>query len=363
LEEKGILEYGEAARIYDSLPESEIRGLTGRDVRPYYGGVNDIQVPAFYPLGLSGSRPLYYELLEDLDNDEVRNRIAGDASYVTNRLLVADGQAIGDVDATRAALGRLFSFANVGLLHVAEKSGLEPAEVLEAVSISNLFRAGLGPVMALKPEADEIGRGSPLLPGFGEYALFEDYHVGALKGLRMKVPRHYEPEATSTDDYRDFKTPEEIATARAVLAQISVLAEACYDKLDILSLVSAGAAASQSAPLAASRMDFGNLLMTGFARFVLDGEFGVGPLKKTELGRFLDAAFMTGEDGDRSLDPAAGAKFVAWLKRKTGLRGHRWAILEAYVMERLEVVEEDLAGAASAKDVDALLVESILLAN
>ena len=378
LEEKGILDYDEAARIYDSLSESEMQGLIGEEIRPYYNGANDVQVPAFYPLGLSGSRPLYYELLDGLEDSEVRNRIAGDASYVTNRLLIADGQTIGDVDATQTALSRLFSLANVGFLHLAEKSGMEPVKVLEAVCISNLFRVGLGLVTALKAEADEVGGSCPPMPGYREYALFEDYHVGVLKGLRMKVPQYYEPEADGTGDYRDFVTPEEIATAGALLAQISVLAGACYDELDILSLASAGIAgtggaatdaspagpaAAEHAMIAASRMDFGNLLMTGFVRFVLDGKFDIMPLKKKEVGRFLSAAFVAGEDGGRSLDPALTEKFIAWLKRGTGLKGHRWAILEAYIMERLELVEEDLAGASSAKDVDPLLVESVLLAD
>jgi hypothetical protein len=365
LEEKGILEYGEAASIYDALPEPEVRGLIGEEVRPYYSGANDIQVPAFYPLGLSGSRPLYYELLEGLDDEAMRNRIAGDASYVTNRLLIADGQTIGDVDATQTALSRLFSLANVGLLHLAETNGMEPARVLEAVSISNLFRVGLGLVMALKAEADEVGRNCPPMPGFREYALFEDFHIGGLKGLRMKVPQHYEPEADGTGDYRDFVAPEEIATARALLAQISVLVEACYGKLDMISRSSAGVqgAAGGPAMLAASRMEFGNLLMTGFVHFTLGGEFDVTPLKRKELGTFLKAAFVAGQEGERSLDPALTEKFIAWLEHETGLNGHRWAILEAYVMERLELVEEDLADAASAQDVDSLLVESVLLAN
>ncbi len=379
LEEKGILEYGEAAGIYDGLGDSEIRGLIGGDARPYYTGPNDIQVPAFYPLGLSGSRPLYYELLAGMDDDEIKSRIIGDISYVTNRLLVADGRTIGDVDATQAALGRLFSLANVGLLHLAERHGMEPVEVLRAVSISNLFRAGLGLVMALKAEAAEAAaRNRPPLPGFPEYALFEDFHTGVLKGLRMKVPQHYEPGAGGIGDYRDFRTPEEIATARALLAQVSVLAAACYDRLGILSVTAGGTsragasaagspgrgrAAAGPAMFAAGRMNFGNLLMTGFARFVLDGRFSIGPLGKRELGRFIGEAFVTGKNGERALDPAAAEKFTAWLERETGLKGHEWAILEAYVMERLEVLEEDLRGASSANDVDALIVESILLAN
>jgi len=263
-------------------------------------------------------------------------------------------------------------------LHLAEKNGIEPGEVLEAVCISNLFRVGLGLVVPLKGEADEVGRSCPPVPGYGEYALFEDYHIGVLKGLRMKVPQHYEPEADGTGDYRDFTAPEEIATARALLAQISVLREACYDNLDVLSMALAGIAgvgaaatgaspggpaAAEPAMIAASRMNFGNLLMTGFVRFVLDGEFDITPLKKKEIGGFLSAAFVAGEDGERSLDPVLTAKFIAWLRRGTGLKGHRWAILEAYVMERLELVEEDLAGASSGKSVDPLLVESVLLAD
>ena len=378
LEEKGILDYGEAAGIYECLPEQEIEGLIGGETRPYYSGPNDIQVPAFYPLGLSASRPFYLELLEGLEDAEMRNRIAGDVSYVTNRLLVADGRTIGDVDATRAALGRLFSLANVGLLYLAEKHDMEPVEVLGAVSISNLFRLGLTMVMALRADADEVGRSCPPAPGLGDYVLLEDYHVGVLECLRRKVPQHYEPGGDSEYSCRDFMAPEEIATARAVLGQISVLIDTCYHRLDMLS--QSGVAADRdsgperssspgdpapcgSAIPAAGGMNFGSLLMTGFARFTLDGEFDIAPIGRKEVNRFLETAFVKGEGGERSLDPGMSDKFIAWLERETGLKGHEWAILEAYVMERLELLEEDLAGATSAKDLDALLVRSLLLAN
>ena len=351
LEEKGILEYGEAAGIYEGLAESEMDSLMGGDARPYYTGSCDIQVPAFYPMGLSEGRPVYLELLEGVRDAAVRNRIAGDVSYVTNRLLVADGRMIGDVDATRDELSRLFALASVGLLHMAERHGRKPAEVMKAVSVSSLFRIGYGIVSALRAEADAVGRKCPPAPGVSEYALFEDYHHHVLKGLRMKVPMHYDPGCHGADDYRDFMTPEEIATARALLSQISVLAGACYGRLGLLSGPPAGG------------QNFGNLLMTGFARFALEGKFEVRPLNEKELDAFLAKAFVAGEDGERSLDAAVTEEFVAWLESETGLKGHEWAILEAYVMERLELVEEDFAGAASAGDIDPLVIDSLLLAR
>lgn len=348
LEEKGILEYVEAAGIYECLPEPGIRKLVGRRARPYYSMGDHIQVPAFYPLALSGSRPLYYELLEAHDDDVVKSRITGDVSYVTNRLLVADGRTIGDVDATRAALSRLFSLANVGLLHISEKIAKTPVEVLEAVPVSDLFRTGLTLVVGLKSEADDVAGKCSAQSEWPEYALFEDFQVGVLKGLRMKVPQYYEPGATATEDYRDFMTTEEVTTAGKVLQQISVLMEACYNKLGIL-------------PGTAGTADFGNVLMTGFAHFALENEFDVAPLTRGELGKFLDAAFAVSKKGDRFLDPKASEKFLEWLKRSIGFRGHKWGTLEAYLMERLELLEEDLSGASSARDVDPLVVESILL--
>ena len=349
LEEKGILEYGEAAKIYECPSDSEVKGIVEGRAHPYYGRGNDIQVPAFYPLGLSGSRPLYYDLLVALGDHEVRDRISGDVSYVTNRLLIADGRTVGDVEATRAALGRLFSLANVGLLHVAERSGCSPEELLESVSISDLFRIGLGLVACIKSEADEIGAMCSSGSESSEYPLLEDYHVGVLRGLRMRVPRYFEPGATATEDYRDFSTLEEVRTAAKVLEQISVLFEAFHNKLGITK--------------ADGKMDFGNLLMTGFARFVLSNEFDVTPLRRGELSEFLNAAFTVGEDGCRSLDPGRSEEYLAWLQRRTGLKGHEWGILEAYSMERLELLEEDLSGAPTAGDVDPLLIESILLAK
>lgn len=348
LEEKGILEYGEAAGIYECLSESEVRELVARKARPYYSTAQHLQVPAFYPLTLSGSRALYYELLEAHADEVIKSRIAGDVSYLTNRLLVADGRTIGDVDATRAALGRLFSLASVGLLHMAEKTGRPPGEVLVALSVSDLFRLGLSLVMGLKSEADGLAGRCTAAQECREYPLFENFHIGVLKGLRMKVPQHYEPGATATEDYRDFMTTEEVATAGKVLQQVSVLIEACYGKLGIM-------------PATGGAADFGNILMTGFAHFVLEKEFDVAPLNRQELGKFLDAAFVVSEEGDRSLDPAVSERFIAWLKRRTGFRGHKWGILEAYHMERLELLEEDLSGASSARDVDPIVVESILL--
>ncbi len=368
LEEKGILEYEEAARIYEALPQSEVRGLAARGTRPYYGGRDDIQVPAFYPLGLSGSRTPYHELLEALEEDGVKNRIAGDASYVTNRLLVADGRPIGDVDATREALDRLFSLASVGLLHLAAENKRKPAEVLPAVSISDLFRLGLGLVMDLGAEAEDVGKKCPAAPGFGEYALLEEYQVGVLRGLRRRVPQMYEPGATATDDYRDFRTPDEIAAARAVLARISVLAETCLGKLRLLRHseaprpASPPAAGGAPAAVEVRTMDFGTALMTGFARFVIDERFGVAPLGRREVQKFLDAAFVDSGKHGRTIDARAADKFLAWLKRRTGFEGDEWAILEAYVAEHLELVEADFAEVSSAKDTDSLLISSMLIA-
>lgn len=378
LEEKGILEYGEAAKIYEGLSDPEIRKLIDGKDRPYYRRAGDAQVPAFYPLGLSGSRASYLDLLRGLEEGEIRGRIAGDVSYVTNRLLIAGGHEIGDVDATRDALDRLFCLANVGLLDLAEQTGRRPAEIMEAVCVSNLFRLGLRLALDLRGEADETAGSCPVVEGFGEYALLEDYHVGVLKGLRRQVPQFYEPGATADDDYRDFRTPEEIATARAVLAQISVLAELCYDRLDVLSTSPAGA----SGPVAAGaktrgaearspglvmidsrRLDFGNALMTGFAHMALGREFAVVPLRKREINKFLGAAFIETKKDGKTIAPAEAEKFLSWLKARTRFKGHKWAILEAYVMERLELLEEELGGASSVKDIDPLVIESVLLAR
>jgi hypothetical protein len=155
-----------------------------------------------------------------------------------------------------------------------------------------------------------------------------------------------------------------------VLEQVSVLAEACCDKLRIVSALPVEGDPSGgdrmpdgSVIVEARRPDFGTALMTGFAHFVLTKEFDVAPLRKRELEKFLSTAFVESRKDGRAIDPAATEKFLSWLERKTGFKGHKWAILEAYVMERLELVEEDLAGAPSAKDVDPLLVESMLLAK
>jgi hypothetical protein len=367
LEEKGILEYDEAARIYECLRDREVRDIVAGKAPPYYRRANDIQVPAFYPMEISTSRTLYCELLDSLKDNRLRSRIAGDASYVTNRLLIADGKCIGDVEATAAALGRLFSLANVGLQYVAKEGGRPPAKVLESAPVSDLFRLGLGLVTALGPEADTLGRRCAPGPDGREYALFEDYHIGVLKGLRMRTPMHYDPGA-GEEDYRNFRTLEEIATARAVLAQVSVLQEACCERLGVLSAtaVPAGGPAADTsacAPADAGRMNFGNVLTTGLARFVINGDFGLRPLEARDLEEFLSRAFVGGGRKGRALDGAASEKYAAWLKRKTGFRGHKWAIFEAYLSERLEMLEEDLGGASSGADVDPILIGSILLAR
>jgi hypothetical protein len=353
LEEKGILEYREAAGIYDPLPESRIRELTNAGGRPYYARAGEIQVPAFYPLELSSSRPLYYELLTSLEEGDLKQRITGDVSYVANRLLVADGRAVGDVDATGAALGRLFSLANVGLLLMADRTGRTPGEIMKAVSITDLFKIGLGAVMGLKREAQEIGRKCRPAGGTAEPAPLEEYHSAVLNGLLRRLPQYYVPGADDGEDYRDFRTPEEIVDTKKVLDQISVLWKACFGK----------SGAGDSGPaMPAGKTNFGNVLMTGFARFVLSGEATAVPLKKRELDRFLDTAFVDAGEAGRALDAAAGEEYLAWLKGKTGLEAHEWAILEAYVMERFEALEEEISGALSAKDVDSLLTRGILLA-
>ena len=363
LEEKGILEYVEASRIYERMPESEIKGLAGFGGRPYYRRPGYMQVPAFYPLRLSATRPLYYELLEATGDEELKRRITGDISYITNRLLVAGGQGIGDVSATGDTLGLLFSYANIGLLRLAEGAGREPLEVLEAVSAADLFRIGFGLVNDLHKRAVELVEAAKSLHGREDTDFFEEYHGDVLRGLSDKRPRHYVPGESGCDEYRHFMTPEEVATADRVMAQMAVAAEACFDKLAIAPSSGSDAAKLKSAALGIDCVHVGNLLTTVYAHFATGGNPGIAPLTDRELDAFLETAFAEGKSRSRSIDAAVADKFISWLKHKTGFRGHKWAILEAYFMERLELLEEELSQISSAADTDPLLVESVLLAK
>jgi hypothetical protein len=359
LEEKGLLEFDEAIEIYGYVGEEEAGKLTEavEAVKPL---PEPIDAPS-YPVRLAGAGTFFSRVLASITERDVRNRLRAEIAFAANRLLVADGGSIGDLESMRRALDRLFSHVNVGMLSLSAGDAERGREILMRLSIKDLFQVGISRVLDLKSKAATVVR--KWWPAWRErgFILLGFPEEGILKGVMQRVPQYYALAWSGDVDFRDFRSMDEVKQTGELLDEIVAAADACFGVLGIPAPADAGLETEEAFVGGLEEIELRNLLATGFVNFAFGGAFEITPLERDRIEAVFEAPAEGAETGERRLKAEAVERFLGWLKERSGRRGQAWQPLERFVGKALDNLEGEMRKLRSWTDLDPRYVRSVIL--
>jgi hypothetical protein len=357
LEEKGLLEFGDAIEIYGYIGEDEARTLAaGGSWRESEEGPG---MAPTYPMILTKTRTFFYEILTSVEDDNLANRLRAEIAFSANRLLVADAHEIGEIESMRKALKRLFALTNLGLLFLAGADRREALRVLSSVPVKEIFQVGFSRVADLKTSASDIA--SRWWPMWGEdgFVFLGHPKDEIMRCLLMRVPQ-YSPHSKGAVDSRDFETLEEVDDARRVIEEIEVVARTCFGILGIPQPHEAKPVLDGVFTPGIEAIDFGKLVITGFVNFMLKGDFDISPLSRRDLKGLFEDVLETGASGERLVKQAAAERFLCWLADKVSCGERDWGIFQRFFMEQVRSLNQDLGAIPSWENLDPRYVRSLI---
>jgi len=369
LEEKGLLEFDEAIEIYAYIGEDEAGDLAREALaEPRVPEAEDEAedeterhgAPA-YPVVLAEPRTLFYRTLRSIDELPQQNRLRSELAFSANRLLVADAERIGEIDAMKSSLARLFSLGNVGLLFLSGGQEQEAKEIIKALPVKELFQVGFSRVADLGSIARKIAarwwpnrkeKGLLLLGSPGDEIL-----SGALK----RIPQYYDLPESGTPGFRDFVTFEEVVRTRTRLEEIGVVAETVFEHLGLPSPHEADLEPGGVFLSGLEEIAMASLLLTGFVHFTLKGRFELVSLNSDDIGRMFDEMVERSASGEKRVRPEAVECYLTWLAGETGFESAKIQVLTGFVRAAIKELEEEIKGFDSAAEFDPRYVRSLIV--
>ncbi len=375
LEEKGLLEFDEAIEIYAYIGESEARtlaeealagsrapeALAGGSRTPGAGDEVAEEGAPVYPMVLAEPRTLLYRTLRSVEDLPQQNRLRGELAFSANRLLVADAERIGEIDAVKSSLNRLFSLANVGLLFLSGGEGKTAEGIVKSLPVKELFQIGFSRVADLGSLARKIA--AKWWPAWRETGFLllglpgEEVLSGALK----RIPQFYDLPESDSPGFRDFVTFEEVARTRRTLEETAVVAETLFDHLGLPLPHTADIEPEDVFAGGLEEITMSSLLLTGFVHFTLKGSFEMLPLTPEDLDGMFGVVLERSSSGENRIRSEAVDGFLSWLAGQTEFEASRLQVLTGYVKAAAAGLEEEVRGLGSAGEFDPRYVRSIIV--
>lgn len=362
LEESGLLEFDEAIEIYGYIGEDEARQLAGSSRRPCYAEEPDQTAAPAFPVLMVDRRTFFYDMLRSIQERPVANRLRREIVFCANRLLVADAEHIGELASMKRALTRLFSLVNVGLLFLAQGDKQESVRILKDVPLRDIFQMGFSRVADLRQAANDVARRYWPEWKTDGFTFLSPPRDEIMRGLMMRVPQNYVLTGDATG-YRDFETLDEVRAAQSAVAEIGIVAEACFDKLAIPRPHEARPELKEVFATGLEEISLENLFLTGFVNLMVKGEFKMEPLSRRDVKGLFEKALERDARGRNVVAGRSRDKMLGWLAEATGFEGSKRQGLVRFAEACLGALEDEIGAVRAWEDVDPRFVRSLIFAR
>jgi hypothetical protein len=281
LEEIGFVDYYEAMEIYQE----------GGDLlfTPPSAGSFEEPPPVSHTLPallVTSLRPGQYLLegLSRIQDTQEAERVNFELAALSNRLLSVHSVTPGDLEKIPSALEEVRDTLNLALEHFSSQKKESTSSLLRQNHLHTLFKAGFQLIAQLREQANRIFESSERkIPGMSPLPL-DSPEQEFLEGLRRFQPRFYEgildPHQAS---YRNFRTLQDLQTARHSLEQIEVLARNFWNLFPDFSPSSW----QENLNLPLSEIRFSQIFCTSLLNLVLNGECRPKVLSLANLEKLL----------------------------------------------------------------------------
>ncbi len=268
----------------------EIRSMSGKVI--YVDDQQAEELPPHYWLLPKKTGGFFEDLMGEAADDDDTTQLFWELSYLVHKVVAASGLDLSDVEELVSSAQMTRDYINLGLEYLAGVRHDEGKRIIREVYLVQLFRLGYTQVLAERKRNEVlVSRLSNII----EPALWGDYARNVVTGLLERKPLFYEGLAGGRADYRNFRSPADLAVSAEFMAQLSARIHLISEIIDIPDDIRPWLIRN------AKIHDWGleHLFMTAFVRACLAGVWEVVPLSTEDLARFYDMVKETPGIGDR----------------------------------------------------------------
>ncbi|ABW66188.1 DUF6178 family protein [Desulfosudis oleivorans] len=347
LAEKGLLPFDEAVGIYQPLPQGRkpVKKPARRPAKR-----SRLPVPVVHHRLLKKTT-LFAQALERVDSPAALEELSTEFAALCNSIVVADGARLSAKKELAHVVNKACGYIAIGLFRLAEsKETLNPskaAALMTTHALGDIFRSGYGAAMEIKRTADRWHSTSWCSAKQLPVSFWGEERAGILAGLLIKRPLFFDAQ---TGLPREFESMEDIDRTRAVLDEIMTI-DGLLKKADV-----------DPAPVSGTVLTATNLVLTLWARSVLDLPETVEFIPVNQFGPFLSGLFKKAEGKeDGRIQDDKKESFLQWLSGRTGVEPHDISAQAGHVLERMFAEAEAELGAVAPKDLDPKFVQVFLV--
>ncbi len=357
LADRGFPDYFDAQGVFAYLNPQNFTALRAQYAPPIREALEetDLISPDLAPALPDSENSLFNAALTAGFAAQGRRQLRSEMAIVTNQVLVARSVDFGDLEAVRLAVEMTHNYLNLGLEHLAGGDLKTAIEHLRATHLQLLFRLGVSLTIDSRTRAESIVRRFGLTPESGrEIPYLDSPYREALGGFLERQPRfHGALDRKGAVAMRDFRSMRDIHLGYAMLEQLDAapdLFRALFG-LDI-------AGAAFRAQIAGYEIRLSQILLTAFARALIDGRMAIEPLEADRLEE-ARRAMLSLESRPARLSDAFRIRIDGMMKERLGEDLRRRSA--DYVNSCLNLLEEDLGDIDPARPIDPRFIRSLLI--
>jgi len=301
VEGKGFVSYDEAIEVYSRL-EVESLKLDAPSHEVFVDPESPYAVAPVHPLSDTDPSTFFGQCLAMMKNHERVNAICWELMYLANKLMVADQQEYGSLDAHHETMRKAIGYINIGLELGAGGDISKGGSLLNQTWMQSLFQVGYAGIMRLKWEGEKLIKEHGLLL---EYLLTPGYmdHLAAsvARFPQIGVMLTEETEEAETNiQWRNLESLQDIQVLENFLHLSRFYARFARQSLDLSQEKIQQFLDEARFPAVKEEMDMRVLTLTALARFTLFKEIECQPLLPEGAKSFLEAIFHMGIYQDES---------------------------------------------------------------
>ena len=332
---RGFPEWEEALEVYARLEAAAPEALPRKPGAPGREPESAPEAPPRYPVTLPAAAPDYFlHALRRVPPGQALDGLWSELAYLTNKVAVADGLDLDQLESFQGALRKVTAYVSIGLESLCGADEGQAARVLEEHWLQHLFRAGWTPIRALRARARKLfDKGWP--QGHKERLLFLDPPLPeVLEGLLRVHPLWFAGEG-EVPAYRTFRTLTEVRRAGRAVEQADFLGRFLLGAVDL----HLGDLRQALTRLDTENLKGSTVFLTALVNAALDRSFRFAPIERAAVRRGLGRVWAS-ETPPRRVKPGLGDTAVEWAKALQPLSPAEEGYLREFVGSCFALLEE-----------------------
>ncbi|RLB06643.1 MAG: hypothetical protein DRG50_05105 [Deltaproteobacteria bacterium] len=264
--------------------------------------------PNFY-LAPQSSGSFFSQALNISLEQEGMENLKGELVYLCNKVMVAEGVDVSQLEEVREALANVYHYLNLGLSHLAKGDVQEGVRGLKKLYLQQIFQVGYSLTLRLRREAEKILRDSWFPDGKNDLTLLDFPYYEVMEGILRPKPTFFEglidPNSSA---YRTFRELKEIHITEEKMEEIKFLLRLHREIYGFSPELIRRTDLEGCHPRDWREITLSTITLTSFANQILKARFEFSPLRQQEVKSFLIRSLE--EDGKGGVLPKLREDFV-----------------------------------------------------